>query len=212
MHSDRRDFLKLSAAGATAASTLGGGVLLSGCSSPGPAAGFKHLRAEDVVLLRALMPAVLRGSMQPNDGAALDATVSSFDEVLDNLSQQVITGVQQAFDLMEISVARGLATGQWSGWENASRDDAESALLRLRDSSIEVLCAIYSAFIRLIISAWYAQPGPMAETGYPGPPKKIAAAVGTLDTHGIGAMPAKTEEPDAPDAKPAAAVPAEPSP
>lgn len=208
MQSNRRDFLKLSAAGAAAASMLGGSVLLSGCSSPGPAAGFSHLRAEDVSLLRALMPAVLRGSLQPGDDAALDATVASFDQMLDSLSPQVVAGVRQALDLMELGLARGLATGQWSGWEGASREDAESALLRLRDSGIEVLCAIYAALVRLIVSAWYGMPGPMAETGYPGPPTKVSAAMGSLDTHGIGAMPAKQAEPSEPNEVQAIGAPA----
>ena len=214
MQSTRRDFFRLAAAGAAAASALGGGTLLVGCGSPPPAAGFKHLRAEDLAMLRALMPAVLRGSLQPDDGAAIDATLRSFDQMMQDLSPQVVAGVLQAFDLMEFGLARGLATGQWSGWESATREDAESALLRLRDSSIEVLVAIYGVLLRLIVSAWYGQAGPMAETGYPGPPTKIPAALGSLDTHGIGAMPEKdaaappqAEQPQAEPARDAEARP-----
>ncbi|MBW2376731.1 MAG: hypothetical protein JRF55_12200 [Deltaproteobacteria bacterium] len=85
--------------------------------------------------------------------------------------------MQQAFDVLSFGLTRGLTTGQWSPWSNASLEDAESALARLRDSGIGLLNAIYAAVTRLIISAWYLIPENAATTGYPGPPKKMAAVV-----------------------------------
>jgi hypothetical protein len=185
MQTDRRDFLKLSMAGAAALSTMSAGATLSGCTSSGPASGMKHLRPEDVELLRALTPAVMKGKVAPADTAGIDQTVQSFDTLMDDLSEPVVAGVHQAFDVLSFAPTRGLMTGQWSGWSKASLEDAESALARLRDSSIGLLNAIYAAVIRLIISAWYLIQENAATTGYPGPPKKVA---------GIKRTPAAAEE------------------
>jgi hypothetical protein len=101
-------------------------------------------------------------------------TLQSFDTLLVDLSEPVVAGVQQAFDVLSFGFTRGLTTGQWSAWSNASLEDAESALARLRDSGIGLLNAIYAAVTRLIISAWYLIPENAATTGYPGPPKKVS--------------------------------------
>lgn len=135
----------------------------------------KLLRPEDVELLRALTPAVMKGKIAPGDTAAIEQTVSSFDTLLADLSEPVVAGVQQAFDVLSFGLSRGLTTGQWSSWSKASLEDAESALGRLRDSGIGLLNAIYAAVIRLTISAWYLIPENAATTGYPGPPRKVAS-------------------------------------
>jgi len=173
MQTDRRSFLKLSMAGAAALSTMSAGATLSGCTSSGPASGMKRLRPEDVELLRALVPAVMKGKITPDDTASIDQTLQSFDTLMDDLSDLVVAGVQQAFDVLSFAPTRGLTTGQWSAWSKASLEDAESALARLRDSGIGLLNAIYAAVIRLIISAWYLIPENAATTGYPGPPEKV---------------------------------------
>jgi hypothetical protein len=177
MQTDRRSFLKLSVAGAAALSTMSAGATLSGCTSSGPASGMKRLRPEDVELLRALTPAVMKGKVASTDTAALDQTIQSFDTLLDDLSDPVVAGVHQAFDVLSFAPSRGLMTGQWSAWSKASLEDAERALARLRDSGIGLLNAIYSAVIRLIISAWYLIPENAATTGYPGPPEKVVNVV-----------------------------------
>jgi hypothetical protein len=181
MQTDRRDFLKLSIAGAAALSTMSAGATLSGCTSSLPASGMKQLRSEDLELLRALTPAVMKGKIGPSDTAAIDQTLQSFDTLLDDLSAPVVAGVYQAFDVLSFAPTRGLMTGQWSAWSKASLDDAQRALARLRDSSVGLLNAIYAAVIRLIISAWYLIPENAATTGYPGPPKKVAGLTPTAD-------------------------------
>jgi hypothetical protein len=173
MQTDRRGFLKLSMAGAAALSTMSAGATLSGCTSSGPAPGLQHLRPEDVELLRAMIPAVMKGRVAPSDTAAMDQTVQSFDTLMEDLSAPVVAGVLQAFDVLSFAPTRGLTTGQWSAWSKASLEDAERALARLRDSSIGLLNAIYAAVIRLIISSYYLIPENAATTGYPGPPEKV---------------------------------------
>ncbi|MDH3655220.1 MAG: hypothetical protein OEN21_13185 [Myxococcales bacterium] len=177
MPTDRRDFLKLSVAGAAALSTMSAGATLSGCTSAGPASGMKLLRPEDVELLRALTPAVMKGKIAPGDTTAIEQTLKSFDTLLVDLSEPVVAGVHQAFDVLSFGLSRGLMTGQWSSWSKASLEDAESALARLRDSGIGLLNAIYAAVIRLTISSYYLIPENALTTGYPGPPKKVASPV-----------------------------------
>jgi hypothetical protein len=188
MQTDRREFLKLSMAGAAALSTMSAGATLSGCTSSVPASGMKILRPEDVELLRALTPAVMKGKIAPGDTAQLDQTLQSFDTLMVDLSEPVVVGVLQAFDVLNMGLTRGLTTGQWSRWSKASLEDAESALARLRDSGIGLLNAIYAAVIRLIASSWYLIPENALTTGYPGPPKKVASVVPT-------AAPAKEATP-----------------
>jgi hypothetical protein len=135
----------------------------------------KILRPEDVELLRALTPAVMRGKVSPGDSAEMDETIRSFDTLMVDMSEPVVAEVLQAFDALSFGLSRGLMTGQWSSWSKASLEDAESALARLRDSGIGLLNAVYAALIKLIISAWYLIPENAATTGYPGPPKKVAS-------------------------------------
>lgn len=177
MRSNRRDFIKLGVAGSAALSALGGSVALSGRGPTPPATGFTRLRPADVELVRAMVPCVLRGSVDAADNAAIDPTLGSLDQTLDDLSEQVVASVQQALDLISMALTRGLVTGHGSSWEGASVADAQGALSRLRDSDTEIFNAIYAALTRLVISAWYALPQGQAATGYPGPPRKVPGAV-----------------------------------
>ncbi len=162
-------------AGAAALTTVSAGATLSGCTSSGPASGMKHLRPEDLDLLRAMTPAVLKGKVAPGDTAAIEQTLQSFDTLLEDLSAPVVAGVLQAFDVLNFGLSRGLTTGQWSAWSKASLEDAESALARLRESGIGLLNAIYAAVIRLIISSYYLIPENAAATGFM-PPIKVRTA------------------------------------
>lgn len=184
MRTDRRDFLKVSFAGAAALSTVSLGATVSGCKSSGPAVGMKHLRPEDVALLSALTPVIMEGKMAADDNVGIQQVVQSFDTLIDDTSPYVVAGVLQAFDLLNFGITRGLATGQWASWSKASPQDAASALARLRDSSIGLLNAIYAALIRLTASAYYLIPANAAATGYR-PPQKVA---------GVSPPPAPAEE------------------
>lgn len=173
MNTDRRNFMKLSAAGAAALSTMSTGAWLSGCTSSQAASGMRFLRPEDVELLTALTPSVLAGHVGPGDSEKIERTLESFDTLLADTSQIVVDLLMQAFDVLNFAPTRGLMTGQWSSWSKASVQDADDALGRLRDSNIELLNAIYAALIRMIGSSYYLVPEYLASTGYPGPPMKV---------------------------------------
>ena len=127
-------------------------------------------------MLRAVTPAVLKGKIAPGDAASIEQTLGSFDTLLEDLSPPVVAGVLQAFDVLNFGLTRGLTTGQWSAWSKASLEDAESALARLRDSTIGLLNAIYAAVIRLIISSYYLIPENAASAGFM-PPQKVTGVV-----------------------------------
>ncbi len=173
MNTDRRNFMKLSAAGAAALSTMSTGAWLSGCTSSQAASGMRFLRPEDVELLTALTPSVLAGHVGPGDSEKIERTLESFDTLLADTSQIVVDLLMQAFDVLNFAPTRGLMTGQWSSWSKASVQDVDDALGRLRDSNIELLNAIYAALIRMIGSSYYLVPEYLASTGYPGPPMKV---------------------------------------
>jgi hypothetical protein len=177
MHTDRRNFMKLSAAGAAALSTMSTGAWLSGCTSSQAAPGMRFLRPGDVELLSALTPSVMAGQVGPGDTEKIDRTVKSFDTLLADTSQIVVDLLLEAFDVLNFTPTRGLMTGQWASWSKASVQDADHALGRLRDSSIELLNAIYAALIRMIASSYYLIAEYDASTGYPGPPKKIVGVI-----------------------------------
>lgn len=181
MHTDRRNFMKLSASGAAALSTMSTGAWLSGCTSSEAAPGMRFLRPEDVEMLTALTPAVMAGQIGPGDTEKIKQTVGSFDELLGDTSQIVVDLLLQAFDVLNFTPTRGLTTGQWARWSKASVEDADQALARLRGSSIGLLNAIYAAVIRMIASSYYVIPENDASTGYPGPPKKLAGNLPAVD-------------------------------
>jgi hypothetical protein len=180
MRTDRRDFLKVSLAGAATLSTVSFGATISGCSSSTPAKGMKHLRAEDVAMLSALTPVVMAGKVSPDDQPGIQSVVQSFDTLLDDTSPAVIAIVLQAFDLLNLAPARGLATGLWRPWSKASYDDSASALFRLRDSGMELLNSIYAAIVRLTASSYYLIEENAAATGYR-PPMKVAEVLPSVD-------------------------------
>ena len=173
--------MKLSATGAVALSTMSTGAWLSGCTSSQAAPGMRFLRPEDVEMLSALTPSVMAGQVGPGDTEKIDRTVKSFDTLLGDTSQIVVDLLLEAFDVLNFTPTRGLMTGQWASWSNASVQDADKALGRLRDSNIELLNAIYAAVIRMIASSYYLIAEYDASTGYPGPPKKIRGDIPKVD-------------------------------
>ena len=123
-------------------------------------------------MLTALTPVVMDGKVSKDDAPGIASVVQSFDTLLDDTSPGVIAGVLQAFDLLNMRLTRGLTTGQWGAWSNASFDEAQAALFRLRDSGIGLLNAVYAAVIRLTISAYYLIPEHAAAVGFM-PPTKV---------------------------------------
>ena len=181
---DRRRFLELSSTGAAALVTVSWGAALSGCSTDRIAPGMKQLRANDVELLRALIPGVMRGSIVPSDTVTVDRTLRSFDTLLDDVSVGMVDRLRQAFDALSFAPTRGWLAGRWSRWSSASVDDVCRSLERLRDSRFGMSNAIHGAMVSLIGISYYLVPEHVGSTGYPGAPRKVAEGSAPLDEGG----------------------------
>jgi hypothetical protein len=55
-------------------------------------------------------------------------------------------------------------------WSDATPDEVDAFLARLRDSRIELLRAAYDALHQLVFAAWYGNSGAWTAIGYDGPP------------------------------------------
>ncbi|MEM8606222.1 MAG: twin-arginine translocation signal domain-containing protein [Myxococcota bacterium] len=181
MHTNRRDFMKISAGGAAALSAMSTSAWISGCASSERAPGMRFLRPEDVEMLTAMVPAILAGQVGPGETERIANIVKSFDSLLGTTSKIVVNLVLQAFDALNFAPTRALMTGQWSSWSDASLEDANRALERLRNSKINLLNAIYAATVRLAVSSYYLIPANQKTTGYPGPPKKVSGPLPEVD-------------------------------
>jgi hypothetical protein len=176
---NRRDFMRLSAAGGAVLSLAGAAATLTGCSrDAAKAAGFKVLRPQDVVLAGKLLPAALAGALPSEAAARAAATgqaLASFDQLLYDTSPAVRTIFLQLLDLLDLGITRGPLFGLWTSWESASHEDAEAVLAGMANSRIGFLRGAYNGLATMAMMSWYLEPAHQSVTRYPGPPKKIVS-------------------------------------
>lgn len=158
----RRDLLRFSLGASAFLATAS----LVGCSPQAPASGYQVLRADDLPLLRALIPVVLAGT------AASDVQVlHSLDHKLAALSPQMLKLTRQLFDVLSLPLTRGPLTGVWGAWEQADGEQVTAFLQRWQDSPLNLLRMGHASLLQLLQMAWYERPQAWAACGYPGPPK-----------------------------------------
>lgn len=176
-HTSRRDFLRITAVGvaalpASVRAALAATAVLTGCAGDAaPAAGFVVLRAQDVPMLQALLPAVI-GPPARRDGGA-DTIVRAYDALLAGSSLVVRDTLRPLLDLLTMPVTRGPLMGRWSAWERASAADADAVLDRWSASRLGFLRVAYVGFTATASMAWYGDGAHDASAGYPGPPRKV---------------------------------------
>lgn len=169
----RRSFIKTGTLGGMLLATGSATALLTGCAKTAPATGYRFLRAHDIVLLTAIAPSVLVGSLPEGDTqpAAVSALLTSLDELLASSSLATNDQIYQLFDLLSLPPARMALAGVWSDWPKASRADIDAFLLRWHDSSIGVLRAGYLGLSKILASSWFLLPQSWPATGYVAPIK-----------------------------------------
>lgn len=170
----RRDFLRTGLMGALALSTVSLTAMLTGCASAPPAAGMRVLRDGDLVMLRALMPAVLDGAL-PTDASrdkALDESLSLLDGLLAASSRAGQQQVHQLFDLMTFAPTRRLVVGLENDWPSSSPADIDAFLVSWSQSRFGMLRAAYIALTQMITMNWYMQPRSWAAINYV-PPRVV---------------------------------------
>lgn len=164
----RRQFLRVGAFGAIALSLISTTAVLTGCSSPPAARGFRLLRDTDLKVLRALLPVVLAGAM-PTDktaGAAIEETLHALDNFLFTTSPGAHRQLAQLFDLLGMPATRYTIVGLKQDWDIASAADINAFLLRWSHSRVQMLRAGHIGLTQMITMSWYLQPRSWAAIGY----------------------------------------------
>lgn len=179
---DRREFLRSAIAMPAALGlTISATAWLSGCSREAAVAqGYKVLRPQDLPMLARLLPAVV-GPVVPTEpaarAAAVQQLVQSYDQLLADTSPAVRSLFLPLLDLPTMGLTRGPLFGLWQGWDEASDADALAFLERWADSKTEFMRGAYNGLNATATMAWYLDAAHGADAGYPGPPRKIVAAV-----------------------------------
>jgi hypothetical protein len=162
----RRTFIFVGAAGAAA---LVVARLLPRSSPPVGA-----LDGDANVILVALAPIMLAGAL-PSAPAerddALRETLSGVNVAVAGLSPRQQRELDDLFALLTLAPSRWSLARMTTSWQDASRDDVERFLDRLRESRIGVLRAAYDALHQLVMAAWYGNTRAWPAIGYPGPPE-----------------------------------------
>ncbi|MFT6154632.1 MAG: hypothetical protein ACJA1X_001993 [Bermanella sp.] len=116
---------------------------------------------------------MLKGSLpkEPNaQEASISRIIATIDEALFKLDSHNNRQISDLFTLLTFGLTRGLATGVWSKWENASEAEIENFLHNWRESSVGLFNAGYNGLNKLMVATWYGQKEAWADVGYPGPP------------------------------------------
>lgn len=170
---NRRNFLKLGAASSAALTATSLTATLSGCSETLPASSdWLVLRENDRTFLAAVAPVMLKGSL-PTEAQAKQQGINSMLKTIDlgifKLGPHNTKQLMDLFNLLNFGLSRGLTTGVWSKWENASEEEIENFLNRWRDSSLGLFNLAYNGLNKLMCATWYGQPAAWSQVGYPGP-------------------------------------------
>jgi hypothetical protein len=163
----RRALFKLGIGSALALTLVGGGAWLW---RPGLSSG--RLTPTGRSVFRAVARAVLEGSL-PLDVAAreraIDAHLVQLDTVIDALPPATRSEIAQMLALLSVAPARRWLTGLVSDWDQASLQEVEAALRRMRADPQELRQQTYHALRDLNNAAFYAQSEHWPLMGYPGP-------------------------------------------
>jgi hypothetical protein len=172
--SGRRQFLKVSAAGAlllVSASVLVRRTALGG--STHTTNSYSWLEPEDARVIRCVAPVLLAGALPAGKQAdsAVDDIMFGFDLAVSYLPPSVRAEIRQLFDMLRNPITRALVAGMWVSWERASPEQIRHFLHRWQHSRLQLLRGAYGALHDMIAGSWYGNPRAWPRIGYPGPPK-----------------------------------------
>ncbi len=177
----RRRFLQLGAIGSASLAVLGTTASLSGCSRPAsPAAGFDFLSADDVAMLRALLP-VANGSAYAAAAARNpdlgETALQRIDALCARMDPPAQAELRKLFDLLGWSLFRRLACGFSDSWSEAAPATLAAFLERWRQSSVGLFNAGHRGLVKLAGAGFWSQPATWAASTYPGPPAFAVSAL-----------------------------------
>ncbi|WP_020410642.1 hypothetical protein [Hahella ganghwensis] len=179
----RRQFLRLSLLTpfAVTASTA----YLSGCATsarrpdkPLQDTHFHFLDEDSAQIWQAIITVMIvtdTGDSPSTDEVSLH--ISRIDQGLRHFSPANREKVSDLFNLLSITFTRGLTTGIWQPWPNATHSDIRQFLDAWKNSRFQVFNQGYNVLAQLAAFTYYGEPEHWEESGYPGPPKEIKAAL-----------------------------------
>ncbi|MGH8505802.1 MAG: hypothetical protein ACRETM_07545 [Stenotrophobium sp.] len=170
----RRSLLKLGLVATAVLGTVGVSAGLAGChrSVEAAAQGYRFLRDDDVVLFRALVPAVLDGAMPASTADAAARTQEVLRRLdlaclrLDSSPQQQL---KKLFDLLNLGLTRRFVAGVGAPWAEASVQDIQAFLAKWRDSSFAMFNSGERVLVNLVAASNFGIPASWPSSGYPGP-------------------------------------------
>lgn len=171
---DRRSFLKLGFASSATLTAVGATATLSGCSETLPENGdWRVLKTQDRIMFTAIAPVMLKGSYPEDPEAqkiAIQKILTVIDSVIFSLGPHNAKQMSDLFMLLNFTPTRGLTTGVWSKWENASESEIENFIVKWRESSLGLFNLGFNGINQLLTAAWFGQKETWSDIGYPGPP------------------------------------------
>lgn len=191
----RRSLLKTGLAGSLLLTGVSLTAGLSGCATT-PAgtqparnqiAGYDYrfLSADDLILLKALVPAVL-GPALPQEAAQREqsvlATMQRMDSGIDGFGDGNRQEFRKLFDMLNLGLTRVTLARVWSSWEHASEAETSAFLTRWRNSSFALFNKAYIAITKVTNVAWYGHVDQWHLSGYPGPPRYALDALPQFQT------------------------------
>jgi hypothetical protein len=136
--------------------------------------GLSVLDADGADAVGAIVPVMLADAL-PTDAAerarAIRDTVRNVDRAISGLSPRQIGEVGHLFALLALPPVRWSLTRSMRAWQDATPEEIDAFLARMRDSRIGLLRAAYDALHQLVFGAWYGDPRAWAAIGYGGPPQ-----------------------------------------
>jgi len=123
--------------------------------------------------MAAIVPVMLADSLPPANAvhdAAVRGTIVNIDRAIGGLSPQQIGELAHLFALLSLAPVRWSLARTAHTWPDATADEIDAFLGRLRDSRIGLLRAAYDALHQLVFAAWYGDPHSWTAIGYGGPP------------------------------------------
>ncbi len=133
----------------------------------------KKLKNADAVLIAALAPVILAGTLPQAEEArkvAIAEVVDAFDRTIAGLSPLVEGEIRELFSLLHFSLTRKYLAGVSKPWGEASEAEIAAFLTSWRNHRFALLQGAYQALAKTMIACWYGNPLSWGAIEYGGPP------------------------------------------
>ncbi len=178
----RRQFLRLSLLTPIAVSASA--AYLGGCaSSPkvtqAEIAGQYYFLDDDTAnLWHAILSVVVSNEYGPlQSDEEIHSNISRIDDGIRHFSPANREKMGDLFNVLTITLTRGLTTGVWRSWPNAGKGEIQAFLDSWRDSNFQIFNQGYVALVQLSALTYYGALENWPASGYPGPPQALKDAL-----------------------------------